>query len=130
MLAVLCLTLHMIFLQDPETVFPLFRVSYHWIAPMGLLATLTVGSLVGWLFDKKEDIRMDEELFTPAVWRLLPAEAHVRAGEARLAAAAVLSRSHSPVTGAPLIIARHDKVCYSVFLAQIPLLGRLIVALD
>ncbi|KAL4715187.1 hypothetical protein ACJJTC_012234 [Scirpophaga incertulas] len=91
---------------DPETIFPLFRISYHWIAPLGLLATLVVGAIVGWFFDKKEDICMDEELFTPAVWRLLPPEAKERAGEARRVAAGI----ETPPPSSPLIVGRVEKI--------------------
>ncbi|XP_039765023.1 sodium-coupled monocarboxylate transporter 1-like [Pararge aegeria] len=68
---------------DPSTVFPLFRLSYHWIAPLGLIATMTVGAIVGWFFDKRDGTKMDAELFTPVVWRLLPAEAHNNCGMIR-----------------------------------------------
>lgn len=68
---------------DPETVFPLFRLSYHWIAPLGLLATLVVGAIVGWFFDKKDSSKMDAELYTPVIWKLLPAEAHDNCGITR-----------------------------------------------
>ncbi|KAI5635413.1 sodium:solute symporter family domain-containing protein [Phthorimaea operculella] len=64
---------------DPTTIFPLFRLSYHWIAPLGLLVTLTVGAIVGWLFDK-DTRKLDEELFTPCVWRWLPPQAKEQAG--------------------------------------------------
>ncbi|XP_049887531.1 sodium-dependent multivitamin transporter-like isoform X2 [Pectinophora gossypiella] len=93
---------------DPETIFPLFRVSYHWIAPLGLIATLTVGALVGWLFDKMEGGRkMDAELFTPVIWRLLPADAHAHAGMVRQALAAKEAR-RAPTS--PLIITANDKI--------------------
>ncbi|XP_013134010.1 PREDICTED: sodium-coupled monocarboxylate transporter 1-like [Papilio polytes] len=68
---------------DPEEVFPLFRISYHWIAPLGLATTLCVGSAVGWLLDARRTVPLDAELFTPAVWRLLPAAAHDNAGITR-----------------------------------------------
>ncbi|XP_048486145.1 sodium-coupled monocarboxylate transporter 1 [Plutella xylostella] len=86
---------------DPETVFPLFRLSYHWIAPLGLFTTLLVGSIVGYCFDNKKQIKLDAELFTPVVWRFLPTEALVNAGDTRRA----LSRgAGSPPPSAPLIM--------------------------
>lgn len=94
--------------QDPEAIFPLFRFSYHWIAPLGLLATVTVGSIVGWLFDKKDDWKMDGELYTPMMWRCLPREAIERAGDTRRA---VLAKADSPRPTSPLMLGRHsDKV--------------------
>ncbi|KAF9417001.1 hypothetical protein HW555_005829 [Spodoptera exigua] len=92
---------------DPESVFPLFRISYHWIAPLGLLATLTVGMIVGWLFDKKESLKMDAELFTPGMWRFLPQEAIERAGDTRRA---IVDREAAPAHAAPLILATIDKI--------------------
>ncbi|KAL0894564.1 hypothetical protein ABMA27_013136 [Loxostege sticticalis] len=89
--------------MDPETIFPLFRVSYHWIAPLGLLATLIVGSLVGWLCDKKSEWKLDQELFTPIVWRLLPKEARERAGETRRALSGKVVDAPRP--SSPLILA-------------------------
>ncbi|CAH0726496.1 unnamed protein product, partial [Brenthis ino] len=68
---------------DPETIFPLFRVSYHWIAPLGLVATLVVGAIIGWFFDKRDTSKMDAELFTPVMWRFLPKEAHENSGMTR-----------------------------------------------
>ncbi|CAB3231285.1 unnamed protein product [Arctia plantaginis] len=92
---------------DPETIFPLFRISYHWVAPIGLLATLIVGAVVGWLFDVQEDIKMDAELFTPLVWRFLPARALEGAGSTRRA----LQRAHAAAPiAAPLIISTVDKI--------------------
>ncbi|KAH9644535.1 hypothetical protein HF086_002336 [Spodoptera exigua] len=91
---------------DPESVFPLFRISYHWIAPLGLLATLTVGMIVGWLFDKKESLKMDAELFTPGMWRFLPQEVIERAGDTRRA---IVDREAAPAHAAPLILATIDK---------------------
>lgn len=87
--------------------FPLFRISYHWIAPLGLVATLTVGMIVGWLFDKKETLKMDAELFTPGMWRFLPQEAIERAGDTRRA---IVEREAAPAHAAPLILATIDKV--------------------
>ncbi|XP_072936597.1 sodium-coupled monocarboxylate transporter 1-like [Epargyreus clarus] len=94
---------------DPETVFPLFRVSYHWIAPMGLIATLTVGAIVGWFCDQRDSTKMDAELYTPVIWRWLPQEAHENAGEVRRAIAA--KDADIPPPSAPLILGRvSDKI--------------------
>lgn len=89
---------------DPETVFPWFRLSYHWVAPIGLLTTTVVGSIVGWFFDKREDIMLDAELFTPAVWKLLPKEAMDRIGETRRIVEA--RERGSPAPSSPLILRR------------------------
>ncbi|GBP36803.1 Sodium-coupled monocarboxylate transporter 1 [Eumeta japonica] len=89
-------------LNSPE-VFPLFRISYHWIAPCGLFATLIVGSIVGKIFDTRDDAKLDAELYTPGVWRALPAEARERAGDTRRAVAAKLLAVQPP--SSPLILA-------------------------
>lgn len=92
---------------DPETIFPLFRISYHWIAPLGLVSTLIVGALVGWLFDKKQTNKMDAELFTPVIWRWLPREAHDNAGVTRRTLSPI---DESPAPSSPLILAKLDKI--------------------
>ncbi|KPJ11906.1 Sodium-coupled monocarboxylate transporter 1 [Papilio machaon] len=93
---------------DPEEVFPLFRISYHWIAPLGLVTTLCVGSVVGWLCDRRQGVPLDAELFTPAVWRLLPAEARDNAGVTRRNLA---SKAADTPPSAPLIVGQpSDKI--------------------
>ncbi|XP_045542424.1 sodium-coupled monocarboxylate transporter 1 [Papilio machaon] len=93
---------------DPEEVFPLFRISYHWIAPLGLVTTLCVGSAVGWLCDRRQGVPLDAELFTPAVWRLLPAEARDNAGVTRRNLA---SKAADTPPSAPLIVGQaSDKI--------------------
>ncbi|XP_068621010.1 sodium-coupled monocarboxylate transporter 1-like [Battus philenor] len=93
---------------DPEEVFALFRISYHWIAPLGLLTTLSVGCIVGYFCDDRSKIKMDAELFTPAVWRLLPAEAHEHAGITRRN---LEDKGAESPPSAPLIIGqRVDKI--------------------
>ena len=97
--------------QDPETVFPLFRLSYHWIAPLGLFATLVVGAIVGWFFDKKDSSKMDAELYTPVIWKLLPAEAHDNCGITRRNLNS--KELDAPAPSAPLIMEQmSDKVCF------------------
>ncbi|XP_041971300.1 sodium-coupled monocarboxylate transporter 1-like [Aricia agestis] len=93
---------------DPTTVFPLFRVSYHWIAPLGLATTLAVGAIAGWALDGKEQLRLDAELFTPAVWGCLPRAAHDCRGDTRRAAAA--KRLERPAPSSPLMLAAVDKI--------------------
>ncbi|XP_013200676.1 sodium-dependent multivitamin transporter isoform X2 [Amyelois transitella] len=95
---------------DPTTVFPLFRVSYHWIAPLGLTSTLVVGALVGYFFDKNDPSKLDAELFTPVIWRWLPTKAHENAGSVRRAVAAS-SNSQAPPSS-PLLVPKiemHDQ---------------------
>ncbi|KAI5635411.1 sodium:solute symporter family domain-containing protein [Phthorimaea operculella] len=75
---------------NPNTVSPLFKISYNWVAPIGFVTTMIVGALFGLFLDKKEDRKMDSELFTPCVWRFLPAEAKEQAGMYRLRYAARL----------------------------------------
>ncbi|XP_053625814.1 sodium-coupled monocarboxylate transporter 1-like [Plodia interpunctella] len=86
---------------DPTSVFPLFRVSYHWIAPLGLASTLIVGAIVGYLFDIRDPSKLDAELFTPIIWRWLPEKAHENAGMVRRA---VSEMSNRRVTSSPLLV--------------------------
>ncbi|XP_045514674.1 sodium-coupled monocarboxylate transporter 1-like isoform X1 [Pieris brassicae] len=89
---------------DPESLFPLFRLSYHWIAPLGLLATILVGAIVGWFFDERDDSKMDAELYFPLVWRWLPPDAIERAGEIRRIIAT--KEMDTPAPSSPLILGK------------------------
>lgn len=89
--------------QDAEEVFPLFRISYHWIAPLGLLATISVGAIVGWIFDKRSSLKLDLELFTPVIWRFMPQVYHDNAGETRKQIASRELLRNGQVSSTPLI---------------------------
>ncbi|XP_016967491.1 sodium-coupled monocarboxylate transporter 1-like [Drosophila biarmipes] len=59
---------------DEEDVFPLYRLSYHWINPIGVLTVVIVGSLVS-LVTKPTDVRtLDSNLISPVIHRFLPKE--------------------------------------------------------
>ncbi|CAB3231287.1 unnamed protein product [Arctia plantaginis] len=92
---------------DPESIFPLLRISFQWVSPAGLLTTLIVGAIVGRSFDVQDKIVMDAELFSPVVWRFLPAKALADAGEVRLSRKSQ-SLIHSRFT--PLTITPKNKV--------------------
>ncbi|KAH8352703.1 hypothetical protein KR084_005765, partial [Drosophila pseudotakahashii] len=54
---------------DEEEVFPLYRLSYHWINPIGVLTVVVVGSLVS-LVSKPTDIKtLDSKLISPVIHR-------------------------------------------------------------
>ncbi|KAI4466170.1 sodium-coupled monocarboxylate transporter [Holotrichia oblita] len=59
---------------DESHVFPLFRLSYHWITPIGVLTVLTVGSIVSLLTGKLDVRYMDPDLISPVLHRFLPSE--------------------------------------------------------
>lgn len=77
------------FQQDQNSIFPLVRISFHWVAPSGLFTTILVGAIIGRLFDIQDKIVMDAELFSPVVWWFLPAKAHSDKGEVRLSRASL-----------------------------------------
>nr|XP_044251029.1 sodium-coupled monocarboxylate transporter 2 [Drosophila takahashii] len=55
--------------SDEEEVFPLYRLSFHWISPIGVLAVVVVGSLVS-LVTKPTDIKtLDSKLLSPVIHR-------------------------------------------------------------
>ncbi|XP_016928539.4 sodium-coupled monocarboxylate transporter 1-like [Drosophila suzukii] len=59
---------------DEEDVFPLYRLSYLWISPIGVLTVVVVGALVS-LVTKPTDIRtLDSKLLSPVIHRFLPKE--------------------------------------------------------
>lgn len=52
----------------------MFRLSYHWITPIGVLTVLVVGSIVS-LISGKTDVRyMDPDLISPVLHKFLPPE--------------------------------------------------------
>ncbi|XP_052852917.1 sodium-coupled monocarboxylate transporter 1-like [Drosophila gunungcola] len=54
---------------DEEEVFPLYRLSFHWINPIGVLTVVIVGSLVS-LVTKPTDIKtLDSDLISPVIHR-------------------------------------------------------------
>ncbi|KAK9737967.1 Sodium:solute symporter family [Popillia japonica] len=59
---------------DESDVFPLFRLSYHWITPIGVLTVLSVGSIVSLLTGKLDVRYMDPDLISPILHRFLPRE--------------------------------------------------------
>uniref|UniRef100_A0A6P4FCI3 Sodium-coupled monocarboxylate transporter 1 n=1 Tax=Drosophila rhopaloa TaxID=1041015 RepID=A0A6P4FCI3_DRORH len=59
---------------DQEEVFPLYRLSYHWINPIGVVTTVVVGALVS-LVTKPTDIKtINSKLISPVIHRFLPRE--------------------------------------------------------
>ncbi|XP_064539257.1 sodium-coupled monocarboxylate transporter 2 isoform X1 [Drosophila montana] len=59
---------------DEELVFPLYRLSYHWINPIGVATVIVVGSIVS-LLTKPTDVKtLDAELISPVLHRFLPKE--------------------------------------------------------
>ncbi|ALC38209.1 CG8451 [Drosophila busckii] len=63
---------------DEEQVFPLYRLSYHWINPIGVATVIVVGSIVS-LLTKPTDIKtLDPDLISPVLHRFLPKECFAR----------------------------------------------------
>nr|CAH7727172.1 unnamed protein product [Callosobruchus chinensis] len=65
---------------DESSVFPLFRLSFLWITPVGVVTVLTVGSLVSILTGRTNLKMMDPDLISPVAQWLLPPEAQRYAG--------------------------------------------------
>ncbi|XP_023174557.2 sodium-coupled monocarboxylate transporter 2 isoform X1 [Drosophila hydei] len=62
---------------DEEDVFPLYRLSYHWINPIGVATVIVVGSIVS-LLTKPTDVKtLDAQLISPVLHRFLPKECFV-----------------------------------------------------
>ncbi|XP_033166824.1 sodium-coupled monocarboxylate transporter 2 [Drosophila mauritiana] len=59
---------------DQNQVFPLYRLSYHWVSPIGVVTAVVVGALVS-LLTKPPDIKtLHAELISPVIHRFLPRE--------------------------------------------------------
>ncbi|CAH1117769.1 unnamed protein product [Phaedon cochleariae] len=67
---------------DESDIFPLFRLSFMWITPIGVISVLLVGMIVSLLTGKTDMRSMDPELISPVAKWMLPAEAQRYAGSA------------------------------------------------
>ncbi|XP_054742352.1 sodium-coupled monocarboxylate transporter 2 isoform X1 [Anastrepha obliqua] len=59
---------------DESEVFPLYRLSFHWITVIGVLSTLLVGTVVSFLTGPTVVKKLDAELISPVIHRFLPKE--------------------------------------------------------
>ncbi|XP_077270463.1 sodium-coupled monocarboxylate transporter 1 isoform X2 [Temnothorax americanus] len=57
---------------NEEDVFPLYRLSYHWVAPIGTLVVLVVGGIVTWMTGARDPSSIDKDLLSPVIHRWLP----------------------------------------------------------
>ncbi|XP_014486739.1 PREDICTED: sodium-coupled monocarboxylate transporter 1-like [Dinoponera quadriceps] len=58
--------------SDESNVFPLYRLSYHWFAPLGTVVVLLVGGLVTWITGARDPSSVDRTLLSPVIHRWLP----------------------------------------------------------
>ncbi|EDX04189.1 GD22434 [Drosophila simulans] len=59
---------------DEEQVFPLYRLSYHWINPIGVATVIVVGALVSLVTKPTNMKTLDPDLISPVIHRFLPKE--------------------------------------------------------
>lgn len=52
-----------------DNVFPLYRLSYHWVAPIGTLVVLVIGGLVTWITGARNPSSIDKKLLSPVIHR-------------------------------------------------------------
>lgn len=52
-----------------ENIFPLFRISFHWINPIGFCSVIIVGSIVSYFTGARNLEEIDPELITPCLHR-------------------------------------------------------------
>lgn len=65
---------------DESGVFPLYRLSFHWINPIGIFTVIIVGSIVSYLTGSRNLDKIDPELISPVIHRFLPAESFTNFG--------------------------------------------------
>ena len=65
---------------DQSDVFPLYRLSYHWITPIGILTVFIVGSIVSYLTGPQNLDSVDPELISPVIYKFLPKESFINFG--------------------------------------------------
>uniref|UniRef100_A0A182TAB5 Sodium-coupled monocarboxylate transporter 1 n=1 Tax=Anopheles maculatus TaxID=74869 RepID=A0A182TAB5_9DIPT len=59
---------------DESDVFPLYRLSYHWITPIGVTTVLIVGTIVSFITGPRDLRQIDPELISPVIHKFLPRE--------------------------------------------------------
>ncbi|XP_050319238.1 sodium-coupled monocarboxylate transporter 2-like [Bactrocera neohumeralis] len=59
---------------DESDVFPLYRLSYHWIPVIGVLSTLLVGTVTSILCGPRDLKTLDPVVISPVIHRFLPRE--------------------------------------------------------
>jgi solute carrier family 5 (sodium-coupled monocarboxylate transporter), member 8/12 len=67
---------------DESGVFPLYRLSFHWINPIGIFSVLIVGTIVSYLTGGRKIDEVDPELISPVIHRFLPADTFTNYGMA------------------------------------------------
>lgn len=65
---------------DESEVFPLYRLSYHWINPIGIFTVVLVGSLVSYFTGPRNLEEIDPELISPVIHKLLPPSCFINYG--------------------------------------------------
>lgn len=65
---------------DESDVFPLFRLSFLWITPVGVISVLSVGMIVSFITGANDLKTIDPDLISPVMHWLLPPEAKKYAG--------------------------------------------------
>lgn len=59
-------------LTDVSSVFPLYRLSFHWINPIGVCTTVIVGTIVSFLTGPTVIKKLDADLISPVIHRFVP----------------------------------------------------------
>lgn len=67
---------------DESGVFPLYRLSFHWINPIGIFTVLIVGSIVSYLTGGRKNDQIDPELISPVIHRFLHEDSFTNYGMA------------------------------------------------
>ncbi|XP_005175877.1 sodium-coupled monocarboxylate transporter 2 isoform X1 [Musca domestica] len=59
---------------DESDVFPLYRLSFHWINPIGIASTILVGTVVSFLTGPTVVKKLDADVLSPVIHKFLPKE--------------------------------------------------------
>lgn len=59
---------------DESNVFPLYRLSFHWINPIGVASTVLVGTIVSFLTGPTKVKKLDADVISPIIHKFLPKE--------------------------------------------------------
>lgn len=67
---------------NESDVFPLYRLSFHWINPIGIFSVIIVGTVVSYLTGGRKTDEIDPELISPVIHRFLPLDTFANYGMA------------------------------------------------
>lgn len=91
---------------DESNVFFMYRLSYHWITPIGVTTVMIVGTIVSFLTGPRNLKDIDPELISPVIHRFLPQESFGNFGSASKEVSVHMSEEMQSTYGVERLVSR------------------------